>query len=220
MTTKPQYKTKFRSKIILFMLFMTGWSYINAQSKQLYVGAGLAPIHYSGQADFNPFKMPMEGFIGYKQNSLGLRLNYNWQAAYQKDRFSFSNSYFSTTITYNLSTLMGLTIISPYLRAGFSSWKTEFTTEGYPGIEDYELKIEQDKGIGIISAIGITYPIRDYALGLEFQYAKNGNSQFIAGGFEPQNLLSDNMSVMLIAQYNFILNKNSIYGQVASCPKF
>lgn len=206
--------------LIIVSILCASYSNSFAQYHQIIIGGGIAPLHKSGQSDFSPLTMPYDTYIMYQRGNIGLRVDYNWNGAYQKENFSFTNSAYEISLTYSLKEQFRLTKFNPYFRLGGSKWKTIFTTEGYPGITDYELKIEEDQGYGFVGALGITYPYRSFAFGIEAQYAKNGTSQFIAGGFDPQPLLSDQFRLMFTAQYRLPITISSSKGFAITCPKF
>lgn len=206
--------------LILLSIVCASYSTSFGQFHQIIIGGGVAPLHKSGQSDFAILKMPYDTYIMYQRGNLGLRIDYNWNSTYQKENFSFTTNAYEVSLTYSLKEQFRLTKLNPYVRLGGSKWKTVFTTEGYPGITDYELKIEEDQGYGLVGALGITYPYKSFAFGIEAQYAKNGTSQFIAGGFDPQPLLSDQFRLMFTAQYRLPITISSSKGFAITCPKF
>lgn len=198
-------------------------AWLTSASAQLSIGLGYVPVHQSGQVDFTADQSPVDVFALYERGSLGLRVDYNRTSSYAKDRFSFTQSALEVSLQYSLQRVLGLTKLDPYLRAGVSNWSSDFTTEGYPGIQDYELKIESDKGLGAIAALGIQYSaIPNLSFGLEAQYAMNGNAQFIAGGFDPQPLAIDQIRLMLVGKYTLFAPGAKSAGSTKSegCYKF
>jgi len=190
---------------------------------QLSIGAGYVPVHQSGQVDFTPDQSPIDVFALYERGSLGIRVDFNQTSSYIKDRFSFKQSALEASLQYSLQRVLGLNRIDPYLRAGVSSWTSDFTTDGYPGIQDYELKVETDSGIGAIASVGIQYAARpNISFGIEAQYAMNGDAQFIAGGFDPQPLAVDQVRLMIIGKYTLFTSRgsSSLSTKDAECYKF
>lgn len=194
---------------------------ISSVKAQISIGAGLIPVHASAQSDFTADQSPIDVFALYQRGSIGLRVDYHQTSSYIKDRFSFKQSGIEVSLQYGLQQLLNLNRLDPYLRLGAANWQSDFTTEGYPGIQDYELKVESDKGFGFIAAAGIQYDITpSIAIGLEGQYAKNGNAQFIAGGFDPQPLLVDQIRMMVSIQYMLMAGGSGKTGNDVNCPKF
>lgn len=190
-------------------------------SAQLSIGAGVVPLHASGQSDFKAQQSPIDVFALYEKGNLGIRMDYHQTSSYNKDRFSFTQSAFEVSIQYSLQRLLNIYNYEPYLRLGATQWSSDFTTEGYPGIQDYELKIENDSGYGIIAAAGVVYHLSSsIGFGLEGQYALNGNAQFIAGGFDPSPLAVDQARLMASIQYTFPGTTSKSSKQKANCPKF
>jgi len=164
--------------------------------------------------------MPISVYGGYQSGDIGIRLDYVWQGAYQKERFSFENNAIELSIFYDFRALLQLPGIHPYVRIGAARWTSTFTTQGYPGITAYEFKIEKYTGIGPVAALGTTYDIGNLSVGIEGQFAKYGNAQFIAGGFEPRALVVDQLRLMVTANYSFPISSNHNSGFIVACPKF
>jgi len=206
------------------LLILVGILFTSSLKAQVSIGAGYIPVHASGQSDFTAEQSPIDVFAMYERGSLGIRVDYNQTSSYVKERFSFNQSGIELSLQYSLQKTFGLYNIDPYIRAGVSSWSSDFTTEGYPGIQDYELKVESDSGLGAIAAIGMQYYFTpNVALGFEAQYAKNGNAQFIAGGFDPQPLSVDQIRFMIIGKYILFGSSGSsrgASGKDVDCPKF
>lgn len=95
--------------------------------------------------------------------------------------------------------------MNPYVRLVAMRWKTNFTTVGYPGITDYQLKVEEYTRNVTVSSIGAQYLIFNIVLALELDYNLRGFAQIIAGGFDPQALAQDELRVKLTASYSFPL---------------
>lgn len=193
---------------------------LSAQYQQISIGAGLSPLHQSKQNDFAPTQMPYDIFLHYQRGNMGVRVDYNWNPLYVKENFSFTHRQYELSLTYSFRELLRLRKFNPYVRAGVTKWQTEFTTEGYPGIVDYDFKIEQDKGYGMTGAVGVNYPYRQFAFGIEGQFSVNGNSQFIAGGFDPQPLSSDHYRMMVYVQYRLPITISPKHGIAVTCPTF
>lgn len=191
-----------------------------AQSGSIDIGGGIAPLHYAAQSDFSPAQHPYDVFIMYNLRKVGLRLDYTWHSQYRKENFSFTNQTLELSVVYSLRELLQTKRIDPFIRGGITRWRTDFTTEGYPGITDYVLKVETGQGYGAILSGGANYPYKNFAFGMELQYARLGTSGFIAGGFEPQPLLSDHLRVMITAQYRLPITFSSPRGQAVACPTF
>lgn len=213
-----------RAKGLRGLLLLLGILFMATLSAQFSIGAGYIPVHASGQSDFASDQSPIDVFAIYDRGGLGLRVDYHQTSSYVKDRFSFKQSGVELSLQYSLQNTLGLNNIDSYLRAGLSSWSSEFTTQGYPGIQDYELKVESDTGLGAIAAIGMQYYVTsNVALGVEAQYAKNGNAQFVAGGFDPQPLSVDQIRFMVFGRYTLFGSNGSSRGpsgKDVDCPKF
>ena len=173
----------------------------------------------SKQSDFTPEGVSYNIFSSYRQGNFSLRADYLWSSNYRKENFSFSTQDYELSLVYSLRTLFNTSNINPYVRLGAVRWQTNFTTEGYPGITDYQLKVEEYTGYGAIGSIGAQYLISNIALGLEVDYTMRGSAQFIAGGFDPQPLAQDELRVKLTASYSFPLRPGQSFASIL-CPKF
>lgn len=207
---------------ILFLILSSGilTMPIHAQSQQLIIGGGISPVHRSIQSDFSPIQMPYDIHFQYQRGPFGLRAGYTWNGTYQKENFSFTTQALELSFVYVDRTLLQSLGLITYARLGISKWQTQLTTEGYPGITDYTLKIEEDQGFGPLGAIGIQYPIKNLRIGIEGQYLRNSQAQFVAGGFDPQPLETGQVRVMITAQYRLPITFSSPKGYGVLCPKF
>ena len=193
---------------------------INAQSHQLLIGGGISPIHKSIQSDFLSSQMPYNVHLQYQRGAIGLRAGYSWNGLYQKENFSFTTKTTELSLVYVDNKILRSLNLIGYARIGISKWQTQFTTEGYPGISDYTLKVEEDQGYGPLGGIGFQYPIKGFRIGIEGQYLRNGQAQFIAGGFDPQPLETGQIRLMITAQYRLPITFSSPKGYGVLCPKF
>jgi len=219
---KPSQRTApdkpFRIVLMLFFITVISVS-TDAQYRRLMVGGGIAPLHQPGQTDFSSVDMPYAVHAAFFQGNIGVRLDYNWHGSYEKERFSTTKTSMELSLQYSLRQKFKLSTIDPYVRLGLAKWSTVLTTEGYPGINDYEFKIEEDSGFGPVGAIGGRYMWRQASIGLEVQYAKHGTAQFIAGGFDPQPLVTDQLRLMVTAAYTFSVTSDA-RGGIVYCPSF
>ena len=213
-------KKRFLPVILISLLIIGFAQHSSAQYQSVIIGGGVAPLHRSAQSDFTKLKMPRDIFVMYRRGDIGFRADYFWNSAYQKENFSFTYDAIELSLVYSLKQILRTEHINPYVRMGAAKWNTTFTTEGYPGINDYEFKIESDQGFGVMSALGIDYVFNDLSIGLEGQYSVNGKAHFIAGGFDPQPLDTGNFRLMILAKYSLPIKIPSSGGYAITCPKF
>lgn len=211
-------RRKSRITILLLAFLFISITLSQGQQRSLWVGAGISPMHTSAQSDFQAFQMPYSLLIQYQRGKMGVRLDHQWHGEYIKENFSANLKSAELSLTYDISSLLNVSNIRGEIRMGAAAWETVFTTEGYPGITDYVLKIEEDRGIGLVAGAGIYYDLSFCLLGVELQYAKHGTAQFIAGGFEPQPFLSDQIRVMVTAKYQLPIFNS--WGATIPCPQF
>ena len=192
---------------------------LSAQYRRVTLGVGVAPLHRPGQTDFAAVYMPYDMYAAFFQGDVGIRFDYNWRGNYEKERFSTTNRSLEASLQYSFRRYVRHVNIDPHVRIGLAKWTTILTTEGYPGINDYELKIEQDGGSGVVAGVGASYLYGQYSFGIEAQFAKLGTAQFIAGGFEPQPLVADQFRLMVTAAYTFTVTSD-VRGGIVYCPIF
>ena len=206
-------------KMIGFFALIISTETLSAQYRAVSIGGAFSPIHMSKQSDFTPEGLSYSIFSSYRQGNFSLRADYLWSSNYKKENFSFSTRDYELSIVYSLRSLFNTADINPYVRLGAVRWQTYFTTEGYPGIADYQLKVEQYTGYGAVGSIGVQYLISNIAVGLESDYTIRGSAQFIAGGFDPRPLAQDELRVKLTASYAFPLRPGQSFASIL-CPKF
>ncbi|MGI9545414.1 MAG: hypothetical protein ACR2MX_19285 [Cyclobacteriaceae bacterium] len=105
--------------------------------------------------------------------------------------------------------------MDPYMMAGVTGWEGVLTDQVYEGIVNYEKKKEKDRGIGAVVSIGALYHYKRFRFGPQFSYYLSGNGQYLAGGFEKQNINSSYMTIMVKAGYRIDLN-----GKGSPCPSY
>ena len=218
--SKMKIVPKITGSLLIGLISLISYSPAFTQSSQLIIGGGIAPIHQSIQSDFSALNMPYDIHLQYQLGPFGIRADYSWNATYQKENFSFTTTTTELSLVYVDQKLLRPLNMLTYARVGISRWQTRFSTEGYPGITDYTLKVEEDSGFGPVGAIGILFPIKNLRLGIEGQYIRNSQAQFIAGGFDPQPLETGQVRLMVTAQYRLPITFSSPKGFSVLCPKF
>lgn len=203
----------------VFSIIVLSTTTSSAQFRAVSLGGAVSPLHMSKQSDFASEGISYNLFAAYRQGNLALRADYLWSSNYRKENFSFSTRDYELSLVYSLRSLFNTPKINPYVRLGAARWQTNFTTEGYPGITDYELKVEEYSGYGAVGSVGAQYLISNIAIGLEVDYAYRGSAQFIAGGFDPQPLAQDELRLKLTATYTIPLRPGQSFASIL-CPKF
>ncbi|WP_304236436.1 hypothetical protein [Jiulongibacter sediminis] len=208
---------KTRLLITALLISLLGVSEAQAQSWRPFVGAGISPLHFSAQNDFSPKWTPYMLQASLRKRKNSLHLNFHNGGRYQKEEFSFTHTIYELAYTFHPMGKISDGQLSPYVGLAANYLQTRFTTQGYPGITAYGLKIEKDNSFGGSLLAGVEYPLGNILAGLQARYNKNSKAQFIAGGFSPQNLITDRFSVMITAAIP--LNIKTKYAQNA-CPEF
>lgn len=189
------------------------------QYRSIYVGGGATPLHWSGQSDFGTKGLAYQVHAGYRQGFWGARMDYTWGATYAKDRFSQTTRTIELSGTYILRQML-FDRVQMYGRAGIAGWSTDFTTEGYPGVRDYELKIENAKGVGPLVAAGLRYELSPIIVSVEGQYKRLGTADFLAGGFEARPLSVDQFNIAVHITYPLPFTVAASLGEPTKCPTF
>lgn len=208
---------KNRLKIITLILLSVFPFAGVAQHWQPYAGLGLGVLSLPGQNDFKT-KTPVYMLqLAARRSRIGIQVNYHTGGRYQKNEFSFRLNSCELAFTFHP---MGKPVshrINPYLGIAGSFVISKFTTEGYPGITDYMLKIEKDKGPGVSLLAGAEFPVGRILTGLQLRYDKNAKAQFIAGGFSPQDLITDRFNLLITAAIPLHIKTR---GSQNACPEF
>jgi hypothetical protein len=101
-----------------------------------------------------------------------------------------------------------------YVIGGFNFCYARFTEELYPGILNYDYKIERKAGVGLGSGIGVGYRIKSWEI-KPLLYYFTGQADFFAGHFTPQKFNTGSMQFHLTLNYRIIFNKNN-----RTCPVY
>jgi hypothetical protein len=208
-----ELKNTTRTLFTAILVLCTGFA---IHSQGILAGMGIAPIHRSTQTDFTPRGFGAEIFSVYQRGPLGIRIGYSLPAKYQKDNFSHTQTSINSSLVY-FPYIQPIKPLMPFVHIGVGYWLAKLTTEGYPTITDYELKVEKDSGPGVVAGLGVFLPIRQWRLGLEARFHQNEKAQFLAGGFEPQPLAVSQVQLSFTLAYAFSV------GQVEptiACPDF
>ena len=193
--------------------------YLNGQDISFRLGGGISPYHDSGQSDFTPSERPLKFIAMATYGKLGLHLGLHGSGVYTKENFTHRlNSWDSGIAFFPIpESLAGN--FDFYIYSGITRWDGSLTTQGYPGINDYELKIENDSNWGVHAGIGLGYHISSFTIGTEVQLDKNSPAQYIAGGFVPQPISSDLFRVSVVATYRLKLTDRPSFTDII-CPSF
>jgi hypothetical protein len=100
-----------------------------------------------------------------------------------------------------------------YLIGGLNVSYNRFTEEIYPGIVNYEYKVERKTGLGIAAAASAGYRIKAFEI-KPVLFWFTGQSGFLAGHFSEQNFHTGSLQLHIMMSYRIIFNSKN------TCPAF
>ncbi len=180
----------------------------------LRLGAGIAPLHRSLQPGMTPRAMPADIFVeaGKSGSRLSYALAYNNFGAWQEPLYRLSSSHLSLQLHFNLKQSRNLRF---YSFAGISHWRAALQLRPYPGIVNYEYKVEEQQGIGVTGGVGAGWQVsRNLELGSRAT-VQAGQGGFLAGGFDPQTVQAGSLQMSVYLAWTFNFGKPGI-----QCPVF
>ena len=153
--------------------------------------------------------------IGKVGSPFSLLIGYTFHTAFQQEIFLFKpkNTYGAIKVSL-LEALGEKSRFDPYIFGGATYWQGILTDDVYDGIISYQSKEEKDQGFGGVMGTGVTYRINRLEIGPQFTYFMAGTGQYLAGGFEKQDISASYMTVVLKASYRFTTRKG------VGCPTY
>lgn len=100
-----------------------------------------------------------------------------------------------------------------YLICGLNASYNRFTEEIYPGIINYEYKVERKAGAGIAAAAAAGYRIKSFEIKPALFWF-TGQSGFLAGHFSEQKFHTGSLQLHIMMSYRIIFNSRN------TCPAF
>ncbi len=136
-----------------------------------------------------------------------------------------AGAFFHTTFNYNEflinpnNLLMGIQFaplrgkpisdkFNIYAIGGLNLCYSLFTEELYPGIINYEYKVERKTGAGIGAGLGAGYRFGSWAIKPTVFYF-TGHAGFLAGHFTEQRFSTASLQFHLMLSYRLVFNKNN-----------
>ena len=187
------------------------------QQHYLELAGGYGIWSHTFQAGMNPHQSSIDISITYgnQQSPFSLVAGYTFNTAFKQEIFLFKPSNVYGGLKFSLLKALGKkSRLDPYALAGVSFWQGTLTDDVYDGIINYQEKAEKDYGMGGIIGAGITYRIKRFHVGPQFIYHLAGNGQYLAGGFEKQEISPSYSTLLLRAGYRFNFRKG------AGCPTY
>jgi hypothetical protein len=199
--SQPDTQKKFRGhKFGQQYLIISGGAGLWAQSWQ--PGMERMNVPYSLMAEYGRTSFPVSFVAGEVSSSFTI------------DRFILKPDNFFSALQY--SPLKGKKIaekFNVYLACGLNVSYNRFTEEIYPGIINYEYKVERKAAAGIAAYAGAGYRIKSFEIRPVLFYF-TGQSNFLAGHFSEQKFHTGSLQLHMMISYRMIFNSRN------TCPAF
>lgn len=104
--------------------------------------------------------------------------------------------------------------LNVYCMAGVNLSYTRFTEEIYPGIVNYEYKVERKTKPGLMAGFGVGYRFGNLEVRPSLFWF-NGEAGFLAGHFTEQKFSTGSVQAHLMISYRFVFDRNN-----KGCPVY
>ena len=183
----------------------------------LTISAGAGIWYLSGQEGMENRHIPYSLSLEYGRTSFPVSLFAGtfFHTTFNIDHFLLNPNNFLLGLQY--TPLRGTPVskkFNIYAIGGINLSYSTFTEELYPGIINYENKIEKKTGAGIGAGIGMGYRYKSWEIKPVLYYF-TGHSDFFAGHFTEQSFNTGSMQLHLSLAYKIIFNKNN-----RTCPVY
>lgn len=182
------------------------------------LGAGVALWYKSDQPQFENLRFPIHIFTEYgnSKKALSAFADFSFLTQFVQSDFVLKPMYLNLDLKFSF--LKALKVPSNSLDifalAGPTLWYASLTDRGYPGINDYENKIEKDLGIGLNAGMGGSFRFKNYKISAMFLYS-TGKGQYYAGQFNKQSMYVGSYQAVLLFSYVFVSKNNIVH-----CPAY
>lgn len=179
----------------------------------LSAGAGIwsMPLQEGMGKRFIPYSVLLE--YGRTSYPLSIIAGIFFHSTYNLDYFLLNPNYLLLGMQY--APLKGKRIskkINAYVTGGLNLSYSRFTEELYPGIINYENKVEKKTGAGLGAGLGMGYHLKSLEIKSMLFYF-TGQADFLAGHFTPQKFNTGSLQLHLMLSYRFIFKNNT-------CPAY
>ncbi len=188
------------------------------QQYYLELAGGYGVWSHTFQAGMAPHQSSIDISVTYGslQSPFSLIAGYTFHTSFKQEIFLFKPSNGYAGLKFSLLRALGIkSRLDPYTLAGVTYWQGTLTDDVYDGIINYQEKAEKDYGLGGIVGVGVSYRIKKFHLGPQILYHLAGNGQYLAGGFETQEISPSYITLLLKAGYRFNFKKG-----LAGCPTY
>jgi hypothetical protein len=160
-----------------------------------------------------PFSALME--FGRVRYPLSIIVGASIRATYNIDYFLLNPNNMLIGLQY--TPLMGTPVsqkFNIYCIGGVNVGLSRFTEDVYPGIIEYENKVESEYGAGIGAGLGFGYKVGSWEIKPVLFYF-TGRAGFFAGHFTEQKFNTGSLQFHLMLNYRITLNRNR-----KACPVY
>ena len=182
-------------------------------------GAGIGVWYQAQQEAIDNLRFPLHLSIEYSspQKAFSGFLDYGFYTQYVRTDFVLKPMYLTLNLKYSI--IKGLKQknknFDVFVLAGPNFWYASLTDRGYPGITEYEYKVEKDIGIGINGGLGSSYRYKRFKLSAYFIYS-SGLGKYYAGEFDKQNVYTG--TYQAVVSMSYIFKKKKTRGVL--CPAY
>jgi len=178
------------------------------------LGFGISPLHSTFQPGMRAVGMPLDAFLqtGKHGAPFSYAIAFNHNATYDEELYELSSSHLSLQAHYNI---METSKVRFYGFAGISFWQADFELKPYPGITNYEDRVEEDSGTGLSAGLGASWKITPALQAGTRATVFAGQAEFLAGGFDRQPVQTGSLQLSVYVAYTFSFGKARV-----NCPSF
>jgi hypothetical protein len=170
------------------------------------IGAGIGVWYQAQQDAVGNLRFPLHLSVEYslQQKAFSGFFDYGFYTQYIRYDFVLKPMYLTLNLKYSF--IKGFKIndknFDVFALAGPNFWYASLTDRGYPGIIEYEYKVEKDIGIGVNGGLGSSYRYKRFKLSAYFLYS-SGLGQYYAGEFDKQNVYTGTYQAVVSMSYIF-----------------
>jgi len=181
-------------------------------------GAGMAVWYKSDQPQMENLKYPIHAFVEYgnSKKNYSFFADFSFLTQFVQYDFVLKPLYLNLNLKYSIFKGLNYSLANSDLFAllGPGLWYASLTERGYPGIVDYEHKVEKDFGSRLNTGLGVSYRFKKIKISALFRY-ETGQGQYYAGQFEKQKVSTGSYQAIVLVSYGIFSKKYALH-----CPAY
>jgi hypothetical protein len=221
----PYFRTKawfltFALICILFSVYGQSSKYgYGAKNTILSIGVGLSPVYRAEQPLMNKAQMPFLTFLelGKEDCSGSVFAHINFHTQFIQSNYLLKPVFINFSYKYSFSRAYNLSNdnLDLFALAGAGIAYTKVTEKGYPGIVDYDYRIEKTLKPGFNFGLGSGYSFGNLKISAILLYLSS-RGEYLVGQFDKQIIYSGSYQGSLALSYSFKFDKN----RKNTCPAY